>query len=280
MKDKIKKLIEEDKQLEAYKVILENFAIDDETMNELALIKARMTRNESKNWVAIIHPEDYNRERNQINKVLLDIVSNLKSKDQYKEEKLKSNLEMKILDVLSERFKLKLEALDELDRLIWEFNHEFEFYIIGRPNQAAFDEFYFGSRRHARSSKGIIGENGELISVLIREITDLGRELINANFKITKDSIEFLKNRNLPDQIINHLLKKIEENPTKVSLLLEGISDPISYSQEIFRSLKPTSEITFDKYFAKMDSYKEVIRDSRYPSSILTKMRFKNLDQT
>jgi hypothetical protein len=179
------------------------------------------------------------------------LINKLKVKAQKDVTKYESQL-----NSLQINFERKLKTIEEVEQVVWEFNHEFEFLMVGSGNLQNFTEYYYKARKLGRNSIGVIGKEGEKFSDIIRQLTDIGKGLVDSNFEITEESIGRLEQEpRVPDEIKNILRKKVGQSPSKLSDLLKEIDKPWLYSEFFFWAVEPTSGIKLQDYFDKKDEF-------------------------
>lgn len=170
----------------------------------------------------------------------------------------------KILDSFQINFDRKLKTIEEVEQVVWEFNHEFEFLMVGHGNLQNFTEYYYKARKLGRNSISVIGKGGEKFSDIIRQLTDIGKGLVDSDFEITEESIGRLEQEHqVPDEIINILRKKVGQSPSKLSDLLKEIEKPWLYSKFFFWAVEPTSGIKLQDYFDQMNEFLDFNKKAR-----------------
>lgn len=162
---------------------------------------------------------------------------------EYQLDKEATNHE-KDLEFVQDRHKKRLEALDEVNVALMEFDHAFDHLRRGNSHYASrLEEYFHISRTLARKYESLLGED---FYQTIINLTDAEITILQASFILNNEGFQKLKNLDLPASALNSLKLFIEQPVSVINAqqLVQSIDDRVlwRHKREIFYSCKLSQE--------------------------------------
>jgi hypothetical protein len=154
----------------------------------------------------------------------------------------------KDLEFVQERHKKKLDALDEINWALTEFDHALNHLEDGDCGYASsLDHSYKKARETARKHEALIG--ADFYQAVI-ETTAQGKTILQASFTMTEDGLERLKEVGVPDselELLRHVVGRMVPvtNPKELEEILNDRAFRV-HKRSIFGTCRISNE--FDRH--------------------------------
>src|SRR5688572_16804105 len=129
---------------------------------------------------------------------------------------------------VQERHKKRVDALDELNAVLLEFNHAVSHVRSGHTEFiSALEENFIKARAFARKNESILGAN---VYEAVLRYTTLGQTIRDASYQVTDRTIRIMTYQGLPADELAHLqtllgTKHLVQDQGET--ILDGLSDPV-----------------------------------------------------
>lgn len=191
-------------------------------------------------------------------------------------KQLEHNLEIqklqyeKTLELLQERYRDRLNAIDKVSAALQEFNHSVIHIRSGDTHEMYYttlNEKYYESRKLAREYETLFG--AEFYQAISKQ-TDKGLKILDANFIITQQTIDWMKRKGIIESAANALVKYIDKpipltQREKILAGLKGTEKQVLtiWLREIVSSCIDLSETEFDYsgYLRASDDVRKLIEE-------------------